>query len=115
RSFPSRIECFQADKDGHVWLGTLGEGLWYSEDLKHWRCRSGPWNITDIEFDDEDGLWISTLRNGLFYCPITTMETIFQGHYEQVHVARDQLGIASEDGFSWYEIQSRELLHSVGM
>lgn len=115
RSFPSRVECLQVDKDGHVWLGTLGDGLWYSEDLAHWRCRSEPLNVTDIEFDNEDGLWISTLRNGLFYCPITTMETIFKGHYEQVHVARDQLGVAAEDRFLWCEIPGTAALRSFEM
>ncbi|MEX2595863.1 MAG: histidine kinase [Salibacteraceae bacterium] len=111
QNFNSRIECARIDPNGKLWIGTIGDGLWYSEDLQQWQRRSQKLSVTDIEFTNKDELWISTLRNGLYYCPLITLETIFKGQYEQVHVEKDELCLATGHQFLMFDIASRVRLY----
>ncbi|MDZ7637345.1 MAG: two-component regulator propeller domain-containing protein [Bryobacterales bacterium] len=61
------IECFLSDRDGMLWIGTVGTGLirWMGgEDWRHWTAADGlPGDyITQIATDASGAKWVGTLR-----------------------------------------------------
>lgn len=71
RELPSRILFSYADKDGGLWVGTLGKGVFY---FKDGRINSKPihslreLSVSGVLEDREGNIWVTTLEKGVYFC-----------------------------------------------
>ena len=97
RSSGSRVYAALTDKEGGLWLGTRGEGLWHNG--QQVKGLPSP-HIYKIERGEQDGLWVAMLEGGVAHIlPDGRTETFLQG--KDCHdLTQDKQGrwwVAAED------------------
>ncbi len=82
KELPSRILYLYGDKDGGVWVGTLGNGVFYFKtgDITASCIHSlRELSVSGVLEDVEGNIWVSTLEKGIFF---SKNKHIITYHYE---------------------------------
>jgi ligand-binding sensor domain-containing protein len=111
----STVTSLLQDRIGHMWIGTLSGGLYYSDAEGQWRrVQANPslseGNVSCLMQDSQDEIWVGTVGDGLYRITRQPISLVSPESHGQT-AATVESTCASHDGSVWIGTDGGGLYH----